>query len=369
MLAPDQQTQPLTTSTGLAALGASFSTSALLAVDTEFNRTSTYRPQLCLVQLAGGMHAALIDMLADADFSVLKELLVEHASLKLFHAGKQDLECLQLNLGWLPNQIFDTQIGAGLLGYPPQAGYATLVQQILGRQLDKAATRTDWARRPLSAEQLRYAREDVVYLLELYDHLQARLHAEGRFDWAQEDSKALLDPSLYIVRPQEAWRRLGGLSRLPLPVQARAHAIAEWRESRAQEIDRPRQWVLSDKALLNIARADPTDAAALAQVTEVPPAVARRQGEALLAALAQAKARLDQGGTGLRQEPRPEPTDADALKALAKLVSSRANELGVAPELLATRKELTGLLRGEQQQRATSGWRRTVIGDALLAAL
>lgn len=369
MPAPDRKCEPLTASADISALVHTLAGHDVLAVDTEFNRTNTYRPQLCLVQLAAGDRNALLDMLADADFSGLKHLLAADASLKLFHAGKQDLEALQLNLGWLPNRVFDTQIGAGLLGYPPQAGYATLVEQILGLQLDKSATRTDWSRRPLSDEQLRYAREDVIYLLRLYDYLRQKLHAEGRYDWALEDSLALLDPALYVMEPGEAWRRLGGLTRLPIPIQARARAVASWRERRAQAIDRPRQWVLSDKALINIAKADPRDSRALTEVAEVPPAVARRQSKPLLEALARGNDTLKSDEHSLQRVPRPEPTDSGALKALAKLVDRQAEALGVAPELLATRKELTGLLRGEQEQRVTSGWRREVIGEALLAAV
>ena len=365
----EQETVPLTSDAEIADLLPELSNQAVIAVDTEFNRTSTYRPQLCLVQLAAGANSALIDMLTGADYAGLRQLLADDPGLKLFHAGKQDLEALQLTFGWLPNRILDTQIAAGLLGYPAQAGYATLVEELLGLQLDKAATRTDWSRRPLSDAQLHYARDDVVYLLQVYDRLHARLLAAGRYEWALEDSAALLDPALYVVEPAAAWRKLGGLTRLPVPALARARAIATWREERAQSIDRPRQWVLADKAVLNIARADPPDAAALARVPDVPPAVARRQARDLLEALARGNNMLKTDSVDLQPEPRPEPPDPAALKALAKLVGNCADGLGVAPEILATRKELTGILRGEYEQRVTGGWRREVIGAELLAAV
>lgn len=365
----NEQSQPLTTSADIASRVRDFAGCDILAVDTEFNRTSTYRPQLCLVQLAASSGDALIDMIAGADFSPLKTLLGDDPCIKLLHSGKQDLEALQLTLGWLPNRVFDTQIAAGLLGHPPQAGYATLVEKVLGVKLDKSATRTDWSKRPLSDEQLSYAREDVIYLLELYAHLRDQLVAAGRYEWAQEDSQAMLDPALYVVDPAAAWVRLGGLNRLPVPMQARARRIAEWREARAQQADRPRQWVLSDKAIMNIARANPGNSSELGQVEEVPPAVARRQAQPLLAAVAQANEDLEKNTQDLKREPRPEPTDNAALKNLARLVGRQADALGVAPELLATRKELTCLLRGEQDQRVTSGWRREVIGEALLSAV
>lgn len=366
---PEPEVLPLTADAEIDALVPKLSGLEVIAVDTEFNRTSTYRPQLCLVQLAAGPDSALIDMLSEANYTGLRQLLAADPGLKLFHAGKQDLEALQLTFGWLPNRILDTQIAAGLLGHPAQAGYAKMVEKLLGLQLDKAATRTDWSQRPLTEAQLRYAREDVVYLLLLYDQLREQLLAAGRYEWALEDSAALLDPTLYVVEPAEAWRRLGGLARLPLPALARVRALASWRENRAQTIDRPRQWVLADKALLNIARADPPDAAALTRVPDVPPAVARRQAQQLLEALANGNAALKTDATDVQREPRKEAPDPDALKALAKLVGNRAAHLGLAPEILATRKELAGLLRGEQEQRVTGGWRREVIGNELLAAV
>jgi ribonuclease D len=365
---PVSATQPLHTVTEIVAATTAFSDAPVIAVDTEFNRTSTYRPELCLLQLAAAGRDVLVDMLAAVDFSAVRELLVDGDGLKLFHAAKQDLEALQLNLGWLPNRIFDTQIAAGLLGHPPQAGYGTLVDQVLGLQLDKSATRTDWSKRPLSDAQLHYAREDVIHLLSLYGRLREELLARDRYEWAVEDSAALLDPGLYLVAPEAAWQRLGGLSRQPAAVQARARALAAWREARAQQVNRPRQWVLSDKALLNIARANPADSATLARVAEVPPAVVRRQGPALLEAVEGGNAAVARDAAEFERRA-PPPPDAKALKALARLVDERAGALGLAPETLATRRELAGLLRGEITQRVTSGWRRAVIGAELLSAL
>jgi len=360
---------PLVTSDEMTALQASFADQAVIALDTEFNRTNTYRPQLCLLQLAATDTDALVDMLTDADYAPVIGLLRDSPGLKLFHAAKQDMEALQTNLSVLPNRIFDTQIGAGLLGHPPQAGYGTLVAEILGVELAKSATRTDWSRRPLSETQLRYALDDVVYLLELYYRLEEKLKTAGRYEWAAEDSATMLDPSLYRTDPMAAWERLGGLHFLPVPVQVRARQLAAWREERAVSIDRPRQWVLSDKALLNLAATDPEDAADLARIPDLPPAIARRQSGPLLAALAQANKALNQGEVDLQRAARPEPPDKAALKNLARVVGDHAEGLGVAPEVLATRKELAGILRGELEQRATSGWRREIIGKHLLAAV
>ncbi len=343
--------------------------SPVVAVDTEFNRTNTYRPQLCLVQLASTGELGLIDMLAGLDTEPLRRLLSDSGGLKLFHAASQDMEVLQLSLGTLPNRIFDTQIAAGLLGYPPQMGYAKLVAELLDVELDKGATRTDWSRRPLSDTQLKYAAADVTWLLEIYAILHERLQETGRLAWAEEDSARLLDPSRYVVDPELAWQRLPGIAYLPVDAQYRARALAKWREERAMRIDRPRQWVLSDKALLNLAQANPASPTELARIEDLPPAVARRQAGALLDALRRANESAKSDKLGLVRRERSDAPDRDALKQLSAVVNAVAERFGLSPEILATRRELIGLLQGELDQRVTSGWRRGVIGEQLLAAI
>ncbi len=341
----------------------------VLALDTEFNRTNTYRPELCLIQIGDGKQVALIDMLADFERAALVSLISEADNEKLFHAASQDLEALQLNLGVLPNRLFDTQIAAGLLGYQAQIGYGHLVEDLLGITLPKAATRTDWARRPLSTQQLQYAADDVIYLYEIQSLLKERLQELGRMAWAEEDSARLLDSSRYAIDPASAWQRLGAIAYLPAPIGARARALAEWREHRAAHINRPRQWVLADKALLNLAHRNPPGTAELSEIAELPPAVIRRQGTNLLDVINAANESASENPERYRQQTRPEPPDANLLKRLATLVRETAAELSIAPELLATRKELTGLLRGDREQRVTSGWRQQLIGESLLAAL
>ena len=255
------------------------------------------------------------------------------------------------------------------LGYPAQIGYANLVAEVLAVPLDKGATRTDWARRPLSARQLHYAAEDVTHLFALHDALRERLEREGRYAWVEEDSRRLLDPDRYRVNPAEAWRRLGGIPFLPVAVQARARALCAWREERAIRINRPRQWVLPDKALLAIAATDPSDVSALEGVDGLAPAIARRQGKRILDRLSDANAQVAADAIDFVQQTRPESLDSTQVKRLGKLVAACADELGIAPELLATRKELSGLLRGQLDQRVTGGWRREVIGETLLGAL
>jgi ribonuclease D len=287
----------------------------------------------------------------------------------ILHAAKQDLEALIRQMPRLPARLFDTQIAAAFLGHPPQTGYAALVEAELGQRIDKTQTRTDWSQRPLTPEQLHYAAEDVAYLGELHDILSGRLRERGREHWVTEDSAALLDPSLYSVDPERAWERLPALAHLAPAIQARARRLAAWRERRADAADRPRQWILPDAVLLEMAHRNPGSTAELATIQGLAPGTARRAGEDLLAELRRAAADLADGRMQITQVARTEAPDAAAMKRLGAVVQEIAKELGVSPELLATRKDLTALLRGARDIRPLSGWREAVVGRALLAAI
>ena len=204
----------------LSRLVESWPAEAALALDTEFVRERTYYPKLCLVQVAAGDSLALIDPLAIADARTLAAALADPRRPKLLHAARQDIEAL-LPLTVIPlAPVFDTQIAAALLGFASQIGYADLVHQLLGVELAKGHARTDWARRPLSPEQLAYAADDVRYLPALAALLDERLITSGRRRWMEEESAALTEISLYRVEPAEAWRRLKGLERMKPAAQA-----------------------------------------------------------------------------------------------------------------------------------------------------
>lgn len=338
-----------------------------IACDTEFVRTQTYWPQLCVIQLAfDGQHAA-VDVLAGLDTTRLRAQLLDRPEMEIFHAAKQDLEAFYSVYERLPRAIFDTQIAAGLLGFQPQIGYAGLVKDLLDIDLPKDQTRTDWSRRPLTDAQITYALEDVEHLHEVFDIVSTRLSELGRLDWALEDSALLVDTSLYAAPADEAWRRLASIPFLPVPVQARARQLASWREARAKRIDRPRQWVLADKALLAIAHADPRAPRELSRIEELPPGVVRKQGDAIVEVVRNANA--EDGSEELRQEPLPVPPSKERVKELAKIVREAADALSIAPEILATRKDIAGLLNGRQDVRVLTGWRRAEIGERLLEAV
>ena len=347
---------------------AAISRDSLVAVDTEFARTTQFTPRLCLVQICAGPQVFCVDELAGLDMRPLWDILCSGTGTRVLHAAKQDLEVAWVTYQRLPEPLFDTQIAAALVGHPAQIGYAALVKALLDIDVDKTHTRADWSQRPLRPELIAYANTDVIHLPTVHTMLCEELERLGRYAWAIEDSARLVDPALYRNDPDGAWRRLSSLPRMPVAVQLRARRLARWREENAIRADRPRQWIISDRALLDIAQRNPPDEAALANCEDLPAGVVRRQAGALLAELAAAAEELA-AGTDLSQETRPEAIDQAEVKRLAKLVDEVAKGLGVAPEILATRKDLAALIRGEQALRPLSGWRKSVIGEPLLAAV
>jgi ribonuclease D len=341
-----------------------------LALDTEFMRERTYHPQLCLVQLATETDCCLIDPLAGLDLAPLHELLRERSRLKILHAARQDLEVLLNAGGAVPGPLFDTQVAAALLGFAPQIGYAELVARQLGHSIDKGQTRTDWSRRPLTPAQLAYAADDVRHLLTLQTDLQAALAAAGRIEWLVEETSMLEDPSLYRTDPAAAWRRLKGLNRLAPKEQAVARALAEWRERRALEADRPRGWILADESLYAMATRAPDSLPALEAVPALAPSVVRKRGDELLQLIAQA--RLGDGAGHLAPPRKPTNEELGRASALMQVVRDAATALGIGPEILATRRDVESLAFGSATPDTSPllrGWRGGVLRDKLLAVL
>jgi ribonuclease D len=339
-----------------------------LALDTEFMRESTYHPQLCLIQVATVADCCLIDPLAGLDLAPLHELLLERTRLKILHAARQDLEVLSRAAGAVPGPLFDTQVAAAFLGFAPQIGYAELVARQLGHSIDKGQTRTDWSKRPLTAAQLAYAADDVRHLLTLQTELHAALITKGRDDWATQEMATLEDLSLYRTDPADAWRRLKGLNRLRPAEQAAARALAQWREQRALDSDRPRGWILADDALYALATRAPATLESLAAVPGVPPGVVRKRGEELLSLLQDTRAHP--APQPVPPPRRPTAEEQSLAGALMQAVRQVAESLELGPELLATRRDVEALAYGSvplERSPLLRGWRGQVLGDALRA--
>ncbi len=350
----------------LAELGQRLAGEPLLALDTEFMRERTYRAELCLVQLGTRRECRCVDPLAAGTLQPLAAPLAATATVKVLHAARQDLEVLRAAIGSVAN-VFDTQVAAALAGFATQIGYADLARQLLGVTLPKAHARTDWSRRPLSPQQVDYALDDVRYLLPLRDALLERLERLGRQAWLAEELAALSDIQAEGVDPERAWLRLKGLHGLDAGRLALARSLAAWRERRAMEKNRPRGWILDDVALREIVLRVPRDRTALAAIPELQAGIVRHSGEELLALVEAAG--IEQPPPPLPPRARPDPALTLLVKKLAATNQAVAGELGLAPEVLATRRDLEQLARGEAPAALRSGWRSEVIGKRLLAAL
>jgi ribonuclease D len=337
-----------------------------IALDTEFMREKTYRAELCLVQVASGSAAVCIDPLALPDLAALIPVLTNPAVVKVMHAARQDLEVMLPAVG-LVQPVFDTQIAAALAGFPAQIGYAELARRLLAVELDKAHTRTDWARRPLSAEQQEYALDDVRHLGPLRARLLETLKDKGRLGWLEEELAALANADALRVAPEDAWKKVKGLPGLDEQRQRLAQELAAWRERRAMERNRPRGWILDDLSLREIVLRLPRSLEALGSLAEIQESVVRKCGEELLGLVREAG--ISEPPPALPRRERPDPAVLATVKRLADIAAGVATELEIGTEVLATRRELEKLASGRKDVSLLRGWRADVLGKKLLSAL
>lgn len=336
-----------------------------IGIDTEFVRERTYFPQLCLLQVATEELVACIDCLAPLDLEPLFDTLLQ--SQCVLHSARQDLEIVWNSAQRLPVTLFDTQIAAGLIGFAPQIGLQELTSELLGVDLEKSQTRTNWAHRPLSTAAFEYALDDVRHLLPLAQRLYERLTELGRYDWFVEDCERVL-ASPPIPDDLTIWQRLKGLGRQSLQVQTAGLALVRWREQRARKLDRPRRWVLSDEQLTGLAKALPTSLDEIESMDGLPRKLVAHSGRDILAAVAAAgSSELESLIAATTDTLAPDKND---LRALQAEVKSLARELGINAEILATKRDLTALACGRTPSAFISGWRATVLaGSETLARL
>lgn len=339
-----------------------------LALDTEFIREQTYYPQLCLVQVGDGPDVACLDPLAGVDLRPMLDRLADPATTYVFHAAAQDLEIFVRLAGRCPAPLFDTQIAAALLGYGEQLGYAGLIEKLIGVHVDKTLSRTNWARRPLTAAELAYAGDDVRHLAEVYPRLRGELETRGRLDWLREDCEAMIDPARYRPSPETEWKRLKGLARMDAPAQHVAARLAAWREVIAEQRDRPRRWILPDEAIYLIAERRPQTLRQLGDLQALPPKSLERHGQTLLDLVAQGAA---SDAPPLVTDARADESEKKRLKRLLERARTIANDLGIPASLLAPRADIEALaMLGDKAPVALlRGWRREAAGKELLELL
>ncbi|AHM05422.1 Ribonuclease D [Roseibacterium elongatum DSM 19469] len=361
----------LTTTDALADFCARAADAPYVTVDTEFLRERTYYAQLCLVQLAlpgeGDDDAVLVDPLADGmDLAPLYALFRNRSVVKVFHAARQDLEIFHVEGGVVPAPLFDTQVAAMVCGFGDQVGYETLVRKIAKASLDKSSRFTDWSRRPLSDAQKTYALADVTHLRQIYEHLSARLATSGRTHWLEEELATLTDAENYVVTPEDAWKRLKLRTTSPR-LLAVARELAAYRERTAQEKNIPRNRILKDDALMELASTKPKSVQDLSKSRLL--LRDARKGAIAEGLVAAVKRGLDTPPDKVPHVPKARdrsgmnPALADLLRVLLK---AKAEEAGVAAKLIASASDLDDIASGLHDGIWATGWRREVFGDDAL---
>lgn len=358
----------ITDTVALSALCDRLSQTEFVTVDTEFMRETTYWAKLCLVQVAGPEEAHCIDPLAPGiNLKPLYDLLANPNVLKVFHAGRQDLEIFYTATTQVPTPIFDTQIAAMVCGFGDQVSYETLVSKLAGAHLDKSQRFTDWSQRPLTERQVKYALGDVTHLRKVYQQLAKKLEKSGRLHWLQEESDVLTDPATYRVEPREAWRRIRARTRAPRLLCV-LRELAAWRELTAQALDMPRQRVAKDDSLLELAASMPVTADDIKRSRLAKPLASGKYVDGVLAAIAKGRA-VPEGDC-----PKPDRNDnsdnpapraiVELLKLLLKTISDRHN---VAQRLIANSDELEAIaLSDTADVPALQGWRLELFGEEAL---
>jgi ribonuclease D len=355
---------------GLIELMEAIGGSGYLAVDTEFMRERTYYARLCLIQIATDDVTAIIDPFACTELEPLFTVLQDPGVVKVLHSAQQDLEIFFQLMGEAVRPVFDTQVAATLAGFPQQVGYGAIVKDLLGVELDKSDTYTDWAKRPLSDTQIVYAMNDVRYLGTVYHALRERLEVAGRLPWLQDDFDRLGDPASYIVEPEAQWRRLKRISSLNRRQLGVLQKVTAWRELEAQRRDAPRRWVLGDESLVEIARRAPASREELAGVRGVGDKLARSAYDGVIEAVKRG-VELAEDELPRFERGRRRAVDIEgAVDLMAAIVRLRAKEHDVAVPLLASRGDLERLASGEREDSPLlEGWRKTLIGDELVDLL
>lgn len=355
----------VTSNAQLADIAALLRDKPLLAIDTEFQRETTFYPIAGLIQLGDAQHQYLIDPLALDAWSPLRELLL-HSKPCVLHACGEDLEVFARVLDAVPAALFDTQVGAALAGFGFSLSYQALVRECLGIEVEKEQTRSDWLRRPLSAEQCHYAALDIAYLPEVFECIAERLDKKGRFGWWETEGQVAQAASRDAIAPEQYYQKLSGGWRLRGAQVAALQQLCAWREAEARARNVPRGRLLKDAQCLEIARVLPRTLAELAGTPELHPQQVRLEGDKILAIVAAARA----ASASDYPPPIAEPLRrelGERLKRLRALVEARAKELDVAAELLARKRDCEQLLRTGQLPDSLQGWRRDIIGEPLLA--
>jgi ribonuclease D len=361
-------THPITTTQELAEVCERMAQHPFVTVDTEFLRESTYYPQLCVAQMAGPDEAVVVDALAPGiDLKPFFELMANESIVKVFHAARQDIEIVWHRASLIPHPIFDTQVAAMVLGYGDSISYDQLVQRITGDTLDKSHRFTDWTRRPLSQAQLEYAVSDVTHLRDVYKKLLADLGRRGRTEWVSEEMDVLTSPETYKLDPMNAWQRLRTRVRKPKELAVLIE-VAAWREREAKTRDVPRQRVLKDDLVADIAVQAPTTIERLASLRAMPKGFERSKWGLEIPEIVKAGLARDPKTLPSLDRGRAAPNGAAIVELLKVLLRMTAEQHAVAAKVIATVDDLEQIAADDEADvPAMKGWRRELFGEKAIS--
>lgn len=356
------------TTSGLTEFCLGLQNQEFITVDLEFLREKSYYAQLCLIQVGSTDDAAIIDPLAEGlDLEPFFALLKNPSITKVFHSGRQDIEILYKLAGFIPEPIFDTQIAAMVCGYGDSVSYETLVNKICDIELDKTSRLSNWSIRPLDKSQLQYALCDVTHLVNVYQALKEQLSNNGRLHWLDEEAEILKKPDTYVVNPMDAWQKIKHRSHNPKMITV-LRELAAWRESRAQRKDYPRQNIIKDDLLLNIAALCPTTREELAQIRNIrKEIVAGKLGTEIIEVINLALTIPPSQYVKLPKE-RPIPQGSAGLYELLKLLLKlTSQESGVVAKLIASDEDLKRFAtHNDRNNPILKGWRKELFGNQAL---
>ena len=362
-----KKSEPITTTKALAAVVERYQSASFLAVDTEFMREKTYYPQLCLIQISDGKDAVCIDPLAQGlELDALWNLMRNEAIIKVFHAAHQDLEIFLNLMGDLPRPIYDTQIAAMVMGQGDQVGYDKLVKAVLDHDIDKTSRFTDWSKRPLSDRQIAYALDDVIFLAQLYPIITDQLDKQGRVAWLADEFDRLASPDTYRTIPENAWKRIK-IRHMKPPALLRLMHLAAWREREAQTRNLPRNRIVRDETLIDLAGSNPKNRGAFSKIRNFPGGTDGKLIDPVLKVLAKAATASPDDvpvqDNGKRAK-RPPVAIMELLRVLLKHVT---DDHGIAPRLIASADDLEALALDDNAPiRTLDGWRRDIFGTPAL---
>jgi ribonuclease D len=365
----NEQTKVLKDKSAIAEVGARIAASGRFAMDLEFMSADRYIPDLALVQLAwqeeGDLQMVLVDGV-DTELTPIFEQVESDSVLLIAHGAKQDLSLLGVRYQVRAGAFMDTQIAAAFAGIAEQIGYANLVDNILGKRLDKGSQFTDWMRRPLSAKQLRYALDDVRYLGSVWDELKARLDRKERRAWAQEESSIMAAQAAERRPAAEAYKGVGGSGSLKGGSLGALQALAEWRDEVAVAGNIPPAWIIADGAAVEACRRNIKNERDFKKVRGIGAGTIRKYGDEILEVIARGRKNSIESTSKKALDPLAQAQ----VSVVTAMVAGRGTEIGIAPRAIAAKADCEALVRhsrGEELPcRLLDGWRFEVIGELAL---